>query len=199
MFTCHCKYSTLVLHSISTLYSILYSSVWNQLSLYSCSLSVSAFVSAWPEPMQGINAWSPCHWIQSVSTSAGLTSCPVSVPPLHLFPSGLDWTLYWSRPRLDKLKELGSTSFILWESLIGHLAKSTSRANTVLSWKVNLQEALHMFLHMSEDFLWGVPESLVHNIIVDFAHRGNIDRSNCLNRSNPKNNMAIIFWVWPRP
>jgi len=65
MFTCRRKYSTLVLHSISTLYSILYISVWNQLSLYSCSLSAFVSISIWPEPTQGINA-SPyiksCTW-----------------------------------------------------------------------------------------------------------------------------------------
>jgi len=103
MLTCHRKYSTLVLHSISTLYSILYSPVLNQLSLYSCSLSAFISISAWPEPMQGINAQSPCHWIQSVSTPAGLNPCPASVLPLCPFPSGLDWTPYQSRPGLDSI------------------------------------------------------------------------------------------------
>jgi len=55
--------------------------------------------------------------------------------------------------RVHQLKGRGSTFFILWESSIGHLAKSTSRANTVLSRKVDLQEVLCMFLHASEDFL----------------------------------------------
>jgi len=55
--------------------------------------------------------------------------------------------------RVHQLKGLGSTSFVLWESSIGHSAKSTSRANTVLSRKVNLREVLHMLLHASEDFL----------------------------------------------
>jgi len=55
--------------------------------------------------------------------------------------------------RVHQLKGLGSTSFVLWESSIGHFAKSTSRANTVLSRKVDLQEALRMFLRASEDFL----------------------------------------------
>ena len=40
--------------------------------------------------------------------------------------------------RVHQLERLGSTSFVLWESSIGHLAKSTSRANTVLSRKVDL-------------------------------------------------------------
>jgi len=55
--------------------------------------------------------------------------------------------------RVHQLERLGSTSFILWESSIGHLAKSTSRANTVLSRKVDLWEVLHMLLCVSEDFL----------------------------------------------
>ena len=55
--------------------------------------------------------------------------------------------------REHQLEGLGSTSFVLWESLIGHLANSTSRANTILSRKVDLREALHMLLHTSEDFL----------------------------------------------
>jgi len=55
--------------------------------------------------------------------------------------------------RMHQLKRLGSTSFVLWESSIGHLVKSTSRANTVLSRKVDLQEVLHMLLRTSEDFL----------------------------------------------
>jgi len=101
--------------------------------------------------------------------------------------------------RVHQLKGLGSTSFIFWESLIGHLAKSTSRANTVLSRKVNLQEVLHMLLCVSEDFLTGVPESLVHNVIIDFAHGGDIVRSNYRDRSNPKNDVVIVFWVWPKP
>jgi len=109
------------------------------------------------------------------------------------------------RPRLDQScdwEKYGydrSMSFILWESSIGHLAKSTFRANTVLSWKVNIREVLHMLLCVSEDFLRGVPESLVHNVIIDFAHRGNIVRSNYWDRSNPKNDVVIIFWVWPKP
>jgi len=101
--------------------------------------------------------------------------------------------------RVHQLKGRGSTSFILWESSIGHLAKSTSRANTVLSRKVDLREALRMFLRASEYFLRGVPESLVHNVVIDFAHRGDIVRSNYRDRSNPKNDVAIIFWVWPKP
>ena len=100
---------------------------------------------------------------------------------------------------MHQLKRLGSTSFIFWESSIEHLAKSTSRANTVLSWKVDLREALHMFLHTSEDFLRGVPKSLVHNIIINFAHGGDIVRSNYGDRSNPKNDVAVILWVWPKP
>jgi len=101
--------------------------------------------------------------------------------------------------RVHQLKGLGSTSFILWESSIGHLAKSTSRANTILSRKVDLREALRMLLCASEDFLRGVPESPVHNVIIDFAHRGNIVRSNYWDRSNPKNDVAVILWVWPKP
>jgi len=44
--------------------------------------------------------------------------------------------------RVHQLKGLGSTSFILWESSIGHFSKSTSRANTILGRKVNLQKAV---------------------------------------------------------
>jgi len=55
--------------------------------------------------------------------------------------------------RVHQFKGLGSMSFILWESSIGHLAKSTSRANTVLSRKVDLREVLRMLLRASEDFL----------------------------------------------
>ena len=55
--------------------------------------------------------------------------------------------------RVHQLEGLGSTSFIFWESSIGHLPKSTSRANTVLSRKVDLQEVLHMLLRTLEDFL----------------------------------------------
>ena len=101
--------------------------------------------------------------------------------------------------RVHLLKGLGGTSFILWESSIGHFAKSTSRANTVLSRKVDLREALCMLLHMSEDFLRGVPESLVHNVVIDFAHGGDVVRSNYWDRSNPKNDVVIVFWVWPKP
>ena len=75
---------------------------------------------------------------------------------------------------MHQLKGLGSMSFIFWESLIEHLAKSTSRANTILSRKVDLREALYILLRASEDFLQGVPESPVHNVIIDFAHGGNI-------------------------
>jgi len=101
--------------------------------------------------------------------------------------------------RVHQLKGRGSMSFIFWESLIGHFAKSTSRANTVLSRKVDLREALCMLLHASEYFLRGVPKSPVHNVVIDFAHRGDIVRSNYRDRSNPKNDVAIIFWVWPKP
>ena len=44
-------------------------------------------------------------------------------------------------------------SFILRESSIGHFAKSTPGANTILSRKVDIQKVLHMFVCMSEDFL----------------------------------------------
>ena len=90
-------------------------------------------------------------------------------------------------------------SFILRESSIGHLAKSTSRANTILSRKVDIRKALHMFAHMSEDFLRGVPKSLVHNVIVDFAHGGNIVRSNCRDRSNPKYNTVFVLRIHTEP
>ena len=79
--------------------------------------------------------------------------------------------------RVHQLERHGSTSFILWESSIGHFSKITSRANTVLSRKVDLREALCMLLRTSEYFLGGVPESPVHNVIIDFAHGGNIVRS----------------------
>ena len=101
--------------------------------------------------------------------------------------------------RVHQLKGFGSMSFIFWESSIGHLAKSTSRANTVLSRKMDLWEALCMLLCTLEDFLRGVPESPVHNVVIDFAHRGDIVRSNYWDRSNPKNDVAIVFWVWPKP
>jgi len=55
--------------------------------------------------------------------------------------------------RVHQLEGLGSMSFIFWESSIGRLAKSTSRANTVLSRKVDLWEALRMLLRVLEDFL----------------------------------------------
>ena len=48
--------------------------------------------------------------------------------------------------------------------------------NTILSWKVNIWEVLHMFVHTSEDFLQGVPKFLVHNVIIHFAHGGDIAR-----------------------
>jgi len=101
--------------------------------------------------------------------------------------------------RVHQLEGLGSTSFILWESSIGHLAKSTSRANTVLSRKVNLREALRILLRASEYFLRGVPESPVHNVVIDFGHGADIVRSNYRDRSNPKNDIAVVFWVWPKP
>jgi len=101
--------------------------------------------------------------------------------------------------RVHQLKGRGSTSFTLWESLIEHFAKSTSRANTVLSRKVDLWEALHMLLCALEYFLRGVPESPVHNVVIDFAHGGNTVRSNYRDRSNPKDDVAIVFWVWPKP
>ena len=56
-----------------------------------------------------------------------------------------------------------------------------------------------MFARTSENFLQGMPKSPVHNVIIDFAHRGNIVRSNCRDRSNPKDNTAFIFWVWLEP
>ena len=56
-----------------------------------------------------------------------------------------------------------------------------------------------MFACMSEDFLLQVPESPVHNVIIDFAHGGNIVRSNCQDRSNPKNNTAFILGVHTKP
>ena len=90
-------------------------------------------------------------------------------------------------------------SFVLREGLIGHFAKSTSRANTILSQKVDIQEALHMFVHMLKDFLQEVPESLVHNVVINFAHGGNIVRSNCRDRSNPKNNTMFILGIRTKP
>ena len=36
-----------------------------------------------------------------------------------------------------------------------------------------------MFVHMLKDFLREVPESLVHNVVINFARGGNIVRSNC--------------------
>ena len=75
---------------------------------------------------------------------------------------------------MHKLESFGGTSRVFRECLIGHLAKSTSRANAVLSGEVDLRKALRMLLRMSEYCLRGVPESPVHNVIVDFAHGGNI-------------------------
>ena len=67
-----------------------------------------------------------------------------------------------------------------WTFCQGH-----SRANAVLSREVNLQKALHMLLHMLEYCLRGMLKSLVHNVIVDFVHGGNVVRSNCGDRSDP--------------
>ena len=86
---------------------------------------------------------------------------------------------------MHKLESFGGTSRVLRESSIGHLAKSTSRANTILGREVNLRKALRMLLRMSEYCLQGVPKSPVHNVVVDFAHGGNIVGSNCGDRSNP--------------
>jgi len=49
--------------------------------------------------------------------------------------------------RVHQLEGLGSTSFVLWKSSIGHLAKSTSRANTVLSREVK-GSAVYAFAHI---------------------------------------------------
>ena len=73
------------------------------------------------------------------------------------------------------------------------------RANTILSWKVDILEMLCMFVCTLEDFLQGVPKSPVHNVIINFAHGGNIVRSNCGDRSNPKNNATLIFWICTKP
>ena len=91
---------------------------------------------------------------------------------------------------MHKLKSFDGTSRVLRESSIGHLAKSTSRADAILSGEVNLRKALRMLLRMSEYYLRGMPESPVHNVIVDFAHRGNIVRSNCGDRSDPISDTA---------
>ena len=56
-----------------------------------------------------------------------------------------------------------------------------------------------MFACMSKDFLRGVPESPVHNVVIDFAHGGNIVRSNCWDRSNPKNNTVFILGIHAKP
>ena len=91
---------------------------------------------------------------------------------------------------MHKLESFGGTSRILRECSIGHFAKSTSRADTVLCREVNLRKALRMLLRMSEYCLRGMPESPVHNVVVDFAHGGNIVRSNCRDRSNPISDTA---------
>ena len=75
---------------------------------------------------------------------------------------------------MHKLKSFGGTSRVLRECLIGHFAKSTSRADAVLSGEVNLRKALRILLRMSEYCLRGMPESPVHNVVVDFAHGGNV-------------------------
>ena len=90
-------------------------------------------------------------------------------------------------------------SFILRESSIGHFAKSASRASTILSWKVDIRKVLDMFACTSEDFLRGVPKSPVHNVIIDFAHGGDIVRSNCRDRSNPKYYTAFILRIHTKP
>ena len=86
---------------------------------------------------------------------------------------------------MHKLKSFGGTSRVLRECSIGHFSKSTSRADAILSGEVDLRKALHMLLRMSEYCLQGVPKSPVHNVVVDFAHGGNIVGSNCGDRSNP--------------
>ena len=101
--------------------------------------------------------------------------------------------------RVHKLKWFGGTSFILRESSIGHFAKSTSRANTVLRREVDLGEAQRMLLCSTEYVLQGVPKSPVHNVVIDFAHGGDKVRSNCWDRSNPKNNTTFVFRVWSEP
>ena len=63
-------------------------------------------------------------------------------------------------------------SFILRDGLIGYFSKSTPRANTILRWKVDIQKVLCMFACILEDFLQGVPESPVHDVIINFAHGG---------------------------
>ena len=100
---------------------------------------------------------------------------------------------------MHKLKWFEGMSFILRKCSIGHLAKSASRANTVLRREVDLGEAQHMLLRSMEYVLRGVPKSLVHNVIIDFAHGGDEVRSNCWDRSNPKNNTTFVFWVWSEP
>ena len=66
------------------------------------------------------------------------------------------------------------TVTVVTESSIGHLAKSTSRANAVLNGEVNFRKALRMLLRMSEYCLRGMPKSPVHNVVVNFAHGGNV-------------------------
>ena len=54
------------------------------------------------------------------------------------------------------------------------LAKSTSRADAILSREVDLWKTLCMLLRMLEYCLQGVPKSPVHNVVVDFANGGNV-------------------------
>ena len=56
-----------------------------------------------------------------------------------------------------------------------------------------------MFARTLEDFLQGLPESPVHNVVIDFAHGGNIVRSNCWDRSNPKKNTMFILGIYTKP
>ena len=91
---------------------------------------------------------------------------------------------------MHKLESFGGTSRVLRECSIGHLAKSTSWADTILCREVDLQKALRMLLRMLEYCLRGMPKSPVHNVVVDFAHGGNIVRSNCGDGSDPIGDMA---------
>ena len=52
---------------------------------------------------------------------------------------------------------------------------------------------------MSEDFLRGVPKSPVHNVVINLAHGGNVVRSHCQDRSDPKNNIMFILRICAKP
>ena len=60
------------------------------------------------------------------------------------------------------------------------------------------ESTVYVCMHIRELPL-RMPKSLVHNVRIDFSHGSNIVRSNCMDRSIPKNNTALIFRVCAEP